>query len=109
MPSTITFYGGIQLTYADSEKFEPYLIDQLEHKWGHLNESIGMTGCEKQCYRPATRTIGWIGTGFNLYQLTIMGTEDGKHQGGPLIDPDTKEEYLHSVPRNDVTRVTNGQ
>jgi hypothetical protein len=38
-----------------------------------------------------------------------MGTEDGKHQGGPLIDPDTKEEYLHSVPRNDVTRVTNGQ
>src|SRR5919197_2250894 len=83
-----------RLTYTDSEKFEPYLIDQLEDRWGDLNESIGVTGCEKQCYRPATKTVGWIGTGFNLYQLTIMGTEDGRHQGGPLIDPDTKEQYL---------------
>ena len=95
-----------RLTYTDSEKFEPFLIDQLEDKWGNLNESIGVTGCEKQCYRPATKTIGWIGTGFNLYQLTIMGTEDGRHQGGPLIDPDTKEQYLHFVPRKDVATVT---
>jgi sulfite reductase beta subunit-like hemoprotein len=95
-----------RLTYTDSEKFEPYLLDQLEDKWGDLNESIGVTGCEKQCYRPATKTVGWIGTGFNLYQLTIMGTEDGKHQGGPLIDPDTKEQYLRFVPRKDVATVT---
>jgi sulfite reductase (NADPH) hemoprotein beta-component len=95
-----------RLTYTDSEKFEPFLIDQLEEKWGCLNESIGVTGCEKQCYRPATKTIGWIGTGFNLYQLTIMGTEDGKYQGGPLIDPDTREQYLHFVPRKDVATVT---
>jgi sulfite reductase beta subunit-like hemoprotein len=78
----------------------------LEKKWGDLNESIGITGCEKQCYRPATKTIGWIGTGFNLYQLTIMGTEDGRHQAGPLIDPYTKEQYLHFVPRKDVAAVT---
>ena len=84
------------------EKFEPYLIDELEEKWGDLNESIGITGCEKQCYRPATKTIGWIGTGFNLYQLTLMGTEDGRNQGGALIDPYTKEQYLHFVPRKDV-------
>ena len=95
-----------RLTYTDSEKFEPYLIDELEKKWGDLNESIGITGCEKQCYRPATKTIGWIGTGFNLYQLTIMGTEDGRHQAGPLIDPYTKEQYLHFVPRKDVAAVT---
>jgi sulfite reductase (NADPH) hemoprotein beta-component len=95
-----------RLTYTDSEKFEPYLIDILEDKWGELNESIGVTGCEKQCYRPATKTIGWVGTGFNLYQLTIMGTEDGKHQGGPLIDPKTKEQYLHFVPRNEVATVS---
>jgi sulfite reductase (ferredoxin) len=95
-----------RLTYTDSEKFEPHLIDTLEEKWGELNESIGVTGCEKQCYRPATKTIGWIGTGFNLYQLTIMGTEDGKHQGGPLIDPNTKEQYLHFVARNEVATVT---
>ncbi|MFL6506526.1 MAG: hypothetical protein ACJ704_01115 [Nitrososphaeraceae archaeon] len=95
-----------RLTYTDSEKFEPCLIDQLEDKWGDLNESIGVTGCEKQCYRPATKTVGWIGTGFNLYQLTIMGTEDGRHQGGPLIDSDTKEQYLRFVPRKDVATVT---
>ena len=95
-----------RLTYTDSEKFEPYLIDELEKKWGRIHESIGITGCEKQCYRPATKTIGWIGTGFNLYQLTLMGTEDGRHQGIPLIDPDTKEEYLHFVPRKYVATVT---
>jgi sulfite reductase beta subunit-like hemoprotein len=95
-----------RLTYTDSEKFEPYLIDELEKKWGSIHESIGITGCEKQCYRPATKTIGWIGTGFNLYQLTLMGTEDGRHQGTPLIDPDSKEEYLHFVPRKYVATVT---
>ena len=47
-----------RLTYTDSEKFEPYLIDELEKKWGYMTESIGVTGCEKQCYRPATKTIG---------------------------------------------------
>jgi len=95
-----------RLTYTDSEKFEPSLLDQLEERWGNLNESIGVTGCEKQCYRPATKTIGWIGTGFNLYQLTIMGTEDGRHQGGPLIDSNSKEQYLRFVPRKEVASVT---
>jgi sulfite reductase (NADPH) hemoprotein beta-component len=33
-----------RLTYTDSEKFQPYLIDELEKKWGHMNESVG-------CYR----------------------------------------------------------
>ncbi len=95
-----------RLTYTDSEKFEPYLIDELEKKWGDIAESVGVTGCEKQCYRPATKTIGWIGTGLNLYQLTLFGTEDARHQGGPLVDPDTNEEYLRFVPRKDVPRVT---
>ncbi len=95
-----------RITYTDSEKLEPYLIDELEKKWGDMAESVGVTGCEKQCYRPATKTIGWIGTGLNLYQLTLMGTEDGRHQGGPLMDPDTEEQYLHLVPRKDVATVT---
>ena len=95
-----------RLTYTDSEKFEPYLIDELEKKWGHMNESIGITGCEKQCYRPATKTIGWIGTGFNLYQLILTGTQDGRHQGVQLVDPDTGEQYLHFVPRKDVVTIT---
>lgn len=95
-----------KLTYTDSEKFEPYLIDELEEKWGDMAESIGVTGCEKQCYRPSTKTIGWVGSGFNLYQLRLFGTEDARHQGGPLIDPDTEEHYLRMVPRKDVAKVT---
>ena len=95
-----------QLTYTDSETFEPYLIDELEPKWGEMAESIGVTGCERQCFRPATKTIGWIGMGLNRYQLKVGGTEDGRHQGEPLIDRDTGEMYLRSVPREEVATVT---
>jgi len=95
-----------RLTYTDSEKFEPYLIDELEKQWGYMTESIGITGCEKQCYRPATKTIGWIGTGFNLYQVVLMGTQDGRHQGRILVDPFSEEQYLHFVPRKDVATIT---
>jgi sulfite reductase (NADPH) hemoprotein beta-component len=96
-----------RLTYTDSEKFEPHLIDELEAKWGDMVESIGVTGCERQCFRPATKTIGWVGTGFNMYMLKLGGTEDGRNQGAPLIDPDNPEMiYLRNVPRKDVTVVT---
>jgi sulfite reductase beta subunit-like hemoprotein len=95
-----------RLTYTDSEKFEPTLIDGLEEKWGAVHESIGMTGCERQCFRPATKTLGWVGSGYNLYMLKIGGTEDGRHQGGPLLDPDTGEMYLRLVPRAEVPKVT---
>ncbi len=95
-----------RLTYTDSEKFEPHLIDDLEPKWGDLAESIGVTGCERQCSRPATKTIGWVGTGLNLYMLKIGGTEDGRHQGGPLVDPTSQAMYLRTVPRNEVATVT---
>ncbi|HZW57552.1 MAG TPA: hypothetical protein VFF30_14790 [Nitrososphaerales archaeon] len=95
-----------RLAYTDSEKFEPYLIDLLEQKWGNVSESIGVTGCEKQCFRPATKTIGWVGSGLNLYTLKIGGTEDGRFQGGPLLDPATHEIYLKTVSRKDVAIVT---
>jgi sulfite reductase (NADPH) hemoprotein beta-component len=95
-----------RLTYTDSEKFEPLLIDELESRWGHLSESVGVTGCERQCFRPATKTIGWVGSGLNLYALKIGGTEDGRHQGGPLIDVEGQNVYLHFVPRRDVPMVT---
>ena len=95
-----------RLTYTDSEKFEPLLIDELEAKWGNMAESIGVTGCERQCFRPATKTIGWVGSGLNLYTLKIGGTEDTRHQGEALIDPDTYDVYLRNVPKNEVANVT---
>jgi sulfite reductase beta subunit-like hemoprotein len=95
-----------RLTYTDSEKFEPYLLDDLDEKWGHMTESIGITGCERQCFRPATKTIGWMGTGYNMYALKLGGTEDGRHQGGYIVDPQTKQIYMRMVPRKDVPKVT---
>ena len=35
-----------------------------------------------------------------------MGTQDGRHQGIPLVGPDTGEQYLHFVPRKDVGTIT---
>jgi len=95
-----------RLTYTDSEKFLPSLIDQLEPRWGEFAESIGITGCERQCFRPGTKTIGWVGSGFNLYSLRLGGTEDGRNLGGPLLDTETHEAYLHFVPRSEVATVT---
>ena len=90
-----------RLAYTDSEQFEPELIDQLEELgWGDLSTAIGITGCERQCFRPATKAIGLIGSGMNRYQFKILGTEDGRHQGVPLTVDD--QVYLRSVPRDQV-------
>ncbi|MDJ0840280.1 MAG: nitrite/sulfite reductase [Acidobacteriota bacterium] len=104
--STLRLHSGAcvgkdtcRLAYTDSEKFEPELIDQLEEMgWGYLAASIGITGCERQCFRPGTKTIGLVGSGRDRYQVKLFGTEDARHQGVPLTDGD--EVYLRSVPRN---------
>jgi sulfite reductase beta subunit-like hemoprotein len=95
-----------RLTYTDSEKFEPFLIDDLEKMgWGDINESIGITGCERQCFRPATKTIGLIGAGFDRYQMKLMGTEDARNQGVPLVYSSDDKIYLKSIPRERVAQV----
>ena len=88
-----------RLTYTDSEKFEPFLIDDLEKLgWGDMKESIGITGCERQCFRPATKTIGLVGSGVDRYQFKFFGDETGRFQGKPLISSDGERMYLRSVP-----------
>ncbi len=95
-----------RLTYTDSEKFEPLLIDELEALgWGDIHESIGMTGCERQCFRPATKTIGLVGSGLNRYQMKLMGSEDAKHQGLALISTSDDKIYMRSIPRERVATV----
>lgn len=95
-----------RLTYTDSEKFEPFLIDELEQMgWGDMAESIGITGCERQCFRPATKTIGLVGTGLNRYQFKLFGDETARFQGTPLFSPDKAGMFLRSVPREDVAKV----
>ncbi len=92
-----------RLSYTESEKFEPVLIDELEKMgWGDMTESIGITGCERQCFRPATKTIGLVGSGANRYQFKLFADEAGRHQGVPLVSGDGENMYLRSVDRDSV-------
>jgi len=92
--------------YTQSEQFEPILIDELEKLgWGDLSESIGVTGCERQCFRPATKSIGLVGSGRNFYQLKLLGTDDARHQGKPIIDRGENKTYLRMIPRDRVPQV----
>ncbi len=93
-----------RLSYTDSEQFEPELIDELEARgYGDLAESIGITGCERQCFRPATKTFGWVGSGGDNYALKLGGSEDASTQGHWLTDGD--KQYLSMVPRDRVADV----
>jgi sulfite reductase (NADPH) hemoprotein beta-component len=93
-----------RLSYSDSEQFEPELIDELEQMgYGDVTESIGITGCERQCFRPATTSIGGVGQGPDLYMLKIGGSEDGRHQGIPLVEGEKL--YMRQVPRAKVATV----
>jgi len=94
-----------RLSYTKSEQFEPWLIDRLDEMgYGDMHESIGITGCERQCFRPATKTIGWVGQGPDMYMLKLGGAEDGRHQGTALVRDDKL--YLRQVKREDVPKVT---
>ncbi|MEM9420517.1 MAG: nitrite/sulfite reductase [Planctomycetota bacterium] len=93
-----------RLSYTDSEQFEPELLDELEDRgYGDMAESIGITGCERQCFRPATKTLGWIGSGGDNYALKLGGSEDGSTQGHWLTDGQLQ--FLSAVPRERVADV----
>jgi len=94
-----------RLSYTDSEQFEPELLDELEEMgYGDFEESVGITGCERQCFRPATKTIGWVGQGPNMYALKLGGSEDGSTQGYYLSDGENW--YLRQTPREAVAKIT---
>lgn len=100
-----------RLSYTESEQFEPELLNALEQRgYGDLSESIGITGCERQCFRPSTKTIGWIGQGPDLYSLRLGGSADGAHQGVFLVgkapgNVDEERWFLRQVPRDKVADV----
>jgi sulfite reductase beta subunit-like hemoprotein len=97
-----------RLAYTDSERFEPALIDDLEKSgWGEVATSIGVSGCERQCSKPSTKVISLVGSGLDLYQLQLMGTEDGRHQGGPIFSAEGRTVLLRWIPRERVAPLLN--
>ncbi len=94
-----------KLSFTDSERFLPKLIDELERRgWANVPVSIGVSGCVAQCSRPASHPISWIGSGYELYMLKIGGGEDSL--GEPLIDWEENAIYLYQVPSNRIADVT---
>ena len=99
-----------RLSYTESEQFEPELLTEMENRgYGDMNESIGITGCERQCFRAGTKTVGWVGQGPNMYALKVGGSEDGRYQGTWLVGEDEEGEqkmFLRQCPRDRVPDVT---
>jgi len=94
-----------KLSFTDSERFLPNLIDELERRgWSEIPVSIGISGCVAQCSRPAVHPISWIGSGYELYMLKIGGGKDSL--GEPLIDWEENAIYLYQVPSNRLADVT---
>lgn len=92
------------LAYTDSERFEPQLVDELEKRgYGDMAEAIGITGCERQCFRPSTKTIGLVGQGPDMYSIRLGGSEDARHQGHALIEDG--QWHLRRIPRDRVADV----
>ena len=71
---------GLALT--ESERFIPYLLDELDvelESLGLENEDIGvrMTGCPNGCARPYTADLGFVGRKAGLYDIYVGGRLDG--------------------------------
>ncbi|TFG74723.1 MAG: NADPH-dependent assimilatory sulfite reductase hemoprotein subunit [Thermodesulfobacteriales bacterium] len=82
------------LALAESERFLPYLIDELEQR-GYGNEAITirMSGCPNACSRPPVAEIG------------IMGTSPGKHNiylGGNHLGTRLNKLYDELVSEDDL-------
>lgn len=82
------------LALAESERFLPHLIDELERR-GYGNESIiiRMSGCPNACSRPPVAEIG------------IMGTSPGKHNvylGGNHLGTRLNKLYDELVNEDDL-------
>ncbi len=99
-----------RLSYTESEQFEPELLAEMEQRgYGEMNEAIGITGCERQCFRAATKTIGWVGQGPDMYGLKLGGSEDARYQGTWIVADDEAGEakwFLRQCPREKVPDVT---
>ena len=91
------------LAFTHSETYLPVLIKQLEELgWGHLKTRLGISACDAQCSRPATKEYGLVGIGKNLYMFKLMA--DGREQGMPVIDSKGNH-FLKRVHPNDVPTV----
>ncbi len=74
------------LALAESERFVPFLLDELEvelEALGLENEHLGlrMTGCPNGCARPYTADLGFVGRKPEQYDIYVGGRLHGDRLG----------------------------
>ena len=72
------------LALAESERYLPSFIDQLERELKTLgldqeDVSIRMTGCPNGCARPFTAELAFVGKSLAAYNIYIGGSFEGLH------------------------------
>jgi sulfite reductase (NADPH) hemoprotein beta-component len=87
------------LAVAESERYLPYLITQLEeslarHGLAEDEITIRMTGCPNGCARPYVAEIGLVGRGPERYNLYLGAAFDGSR---------LNKLYAQDVPAGEIT------
>lgn len=75
-------FNTCSLALAEAQRYLPDLITKMEplltkHKISDEEISVRMTGCPNGCGRSPAAEIGFVGTGYGLYNLQIGGDRWG--------------------------------
>ena len=90
------------LALAEAQRYLPTLISKIEpiiSKHGLEDDEITvrMTGCPNGCGRSTAAEIGFIGTGYGLYNLHIGGDRLGERLNTKYKDSIGEEEILRTL------------
>jgi sulfite reductase (NADPH) hemoprotein beta-component len=90
------------LAMAESERYLPSLIDQLDASLKHNGLdaepiTIRMTGCPNGCARPYVAEIGLVGKGPGRYTVFLGAGFAGERLGSPYLDNANEEEVLDAL------------
>lgn len=95
-------FNTCPLALAEAQRYLPTLISKLEpmlQKYGLLDEEIimRMTGCPNGCGRSPAAEIGFVGTGYGLYNLHIGGDRIGERLNEKYRDSLDEKQILETL------------
>ncbi|HVF96803.1 MAG TPA: NADPH-dependent assimilatory sulfite reductase hemoprotein subunit [Flavisolibacter sp.] len=95
-------FNTCPLALAEAQRYLPTLISKIEPlltKHGIENEEISlrMTGCPNGCGRSPLAEIGFIGTGYGLYNMHLGGDRLGKRLNVKYKDSMNEEGILSEL------------
>jgi sulfite reductase (NADPH) hemoprotein beta-component len=95
-------FNTCPLALAEAQRYLPSLIDKIEpllKKYSLQDEEIilRMTGCPNGCGRSPAAEIGFVGTGYGLYNLHIGGDRTGERLNTKYKESLNEEQILHTL------------